>query len=140
MVMKQYHVPQFIEVEDKIFGPFTFRQFVYVLGGGALAFILWVFLPRFLAILFGLPVVAFTLALAFYKINNRPFIDVAISAVGYFSKSRLYLWRKEEKKRIVDQKINKPMQIEGGDLPRVSRGKLRDLAWSLDVQEQFKNK
>ena len=138
MVMKQYHVPQFIEVEDKIFGPFTFRQFVYVLGGFALAFILWVFLPKFLAILFGLPVIAFTLALAFYKINNRPFIDVALSAVGYFSKSRLYLWRKEEKRAVSAGKTNKPMQVEGGDLPRVSRGRLRDLAWSLDVQEKFK--
>ena len=138
--MKQYHVPQFIEVEDKIFGPFTFRQFVYVLGGFALAFILWVFLPKFLAILFGLPVVAFTMALAFYKINNRPFIDVAISAVGYFSKSRLYLWRKEEKKMAASPRADKPLEVAGGDLPRVSRGKLRDLAWSLDVQEQFKNK
>ena len=29
----QYQVPQFIEVEDKIFGPLTFKQLVYVVGG-----------------------------------------------------------------------------------------------------------
>lgn len=137
--MKRYHVPQFIEVEDKIFGPFTFPQFVYILGGISTGFILWIFLPKFFAILLGLPVIALSLATAFYKINNRPFIEVALSAVGYYSKSRLYLWRKEEKKEPV-LGVNKSTQIVGGDLPRVSRGKLRDLAWSLDVQEQFKKK
>lgn len=137
--MKRYHVPQFIEIEDKIFGPFTFRQFVYALGGISTGFILWVFLPRFFAILLALPVIALSLAAAFYKINNRPFIDVAIGAVGYYSKSRLYLWRKEEKKESAVG-VNKPMSVVGGELPRVSRGKLRDLAWSLDVQEQFKKK
>lgn len=134
--MKSYHVPQFIEIEDKIFGPFTFRQFVYALGGISTGFILWVFLPKFLAVLLGLPIVVFSLALGFYKINNRPFIDAAISAVEYFLKARLYLWRKEEKKTAAAE--NKPMQIVGADMPRVSRGKLRDLAWSLDVQEKFK--
>ena len=138
--MKRYHVPQFIEVEDKIFGPFTFKQFIYTLGGVSSAFILWVFLPRILAILLGVPVIAFTLAIAFYKVNNRPFIDVMLSAIGYFTKSRLYLWRKVEKKETTEKDPNKQMNIIGSDMPRVSRGKLQDLAWSLDVQEKFKNK
>ena len=136
--MKRYHVPQFIEIEDKIFGPFTFKQFVYAIGGFAVAFIFWVFLPRFLAVLFGVLVITFSLGLAFYKINNRPFMDVALSATGYFTKSRLYLWRKTEKKEAVLKKTSSSMQITESDLPRVSRGKLHDLAWSLDVQEKFK--
>jgi len=135
--MKRYHVPQFIEVEDKIFGPFTFKQFIYILGGASTAFIMWVFLPRFLAIPFGVLAIALALALAFYKVNSRPFIDVALSAVGYFAKSRLYLWRKEEQKGATAKETAKPLAVVGGDLPRVTRGKLRDLAWSLDVQEQF---
>ncbi|TSC80302.1 MAG: hypothetical protein G01um101429_152 [Parcubacteria group bacterium Gr01-1014_29] len=32
--MQQFQVPQFIEVEDKIFGPLTTKQFFYLLGGG----------------------------------------------------------------------------------------------------------
>ena len=43
----RFQVPQFIEVEDKIFGPLTFKQFVYVTGGVGLAVILFLFLPRF---------------------------------------------------------------------------------------------
>jgi len=29
----RFEVPQFIEVEDKIFGPFTWKQFIYLMGG-----------------------------------------------------------------------------------------------------------
>ena len=33
--MAQYKVPQDVEAEDKLLGPFTFRQFVYlmIIGG-----------------------------------------------------------------------------------------------------------
>jgi len=45
----QFQVPQFIEVEDKIFGPLTFKQFVYMAGGAGLAYLLWRVLPFLLA-------------------------------------------------------------------------------------------
>ncbi len=32
----RFEVPQFIDVEDKIFGPFTFKQFLYLAGGAGL--------------------------------------------------------------------------------------------------------
>ena len=72
----RFQVPQFIEVEDKLFGPLTFKQFIYVAGGVGLCVILFIFLPTFLAILLSLPIGAFSAALAFFKINDKPFINV----------------------------------------------------------------
>ena len=46
----QFQVPQFIEVEDKIFGPLTFKQFVYVLGGAGACYLLWRVLPIYAAV------------------------------------------------------------------------------------------
>ena len=37
----QFKVPQFLDIEDKIFGPFTFKEFVYLAGGAGLCFILY---------------------------------------------------------------------------------------------------
>ena len=37
----QFQVPQFIETEDKIVGPFTLRQFIYVAGAGLGSVILY---------------------------------------------------------------------------------------------------
>jgi len=45
----QFQVPQFIEVEDKIIGPLTFKQFVFVGGGFGMAYVLWRVLPILLA-------------------------------------------------------------------------------------------
>jgi len=37
----QYQVPQFIEVEDRIIGPLTLKQFLYLAFAGAILFVLW---------------------------------------------------------------------------------------------------
>lgn len=135
--MRRFIVPQFIDVEDKIFGPLTLKQFIYLLGGGAGAFILYVFLPFFLAILIGLPIIGFALALAFFKINNQPFIKIVASALSYYSTSRLYIWRKGERKKRGLEAL-RPSTKAQLEIPKVTGSKLKDLAWSLDVKEKVK--
>lgn len=129
----RFQVPQFIEVEDKIFGPLTFKQFIYVAGGVGVSAVLFVFLPNFLAILISLPILIFAAALAFYKINGKPFINVVESFVKYTLTSKLYLWKKEEKKPVAKQKEERP--LEQVYVPKLSESKLRDLTWSLDIKE-----
>lgn len=134
----RYQVPQFIEVEDKIFGPLTFRQFVYMAGGAGLAIIFFVTLPLFIAIILTVPALGAAAALAFYKINDRPLIDVIESAVSYFFKQKLYLWKMREAKK---EQSAIPMAAGGReqlmDVPNVSKSKLKDIAWSLDVHESI---
>ncbi len=101
----RFEVPQFIEVEDKIVGPLTWRQFVYVAGGIGLSVILFFVLDNFfLFILTGVPVMALSGFLAFHRINNRPFSIFLESVINYFTKSKLYLWRKEKQQTIVTKR------------------------------------
>src|SRR3989344_3717953 len=93
----RFQVPQFIEVEDKIFGPLTFKQFIYVAGGGGICVLLFIFLPNFLALLISLPVALFAAALAFYKVNGKPFINVVEAFFNYSLTNKLYIWKKEDK-------------------------------------------
>ncbi len=127
----QFKVPQFIEVEDKIFGPFTFKQFIYLLGGGGLTFILWKLLPHVVAIFFILPVLAFSLALTFYRVNNKPFIDLVQSFFEYTTKDKLYVWRKEANKK--EEKKDTPVDTTTSYVPRLSDSKLKEISWGLDV-------
>lgn len=134
----RFQVPQFIEVESKIFGPLTLKQFVYLLGGAGIIFLLYVILPIWLMIPFAIPFAAFSLALAFYKINNQPFIKVTESALKYISSPRLYLWKKSKPKpSSVKTEIKKETapQIY---VPKLTQSKLRDLSWSLDIKEKIK--
>ncbi|HEY4518593.1 MAG TPA: PrgI family protein [Candidatus Paceibacterota bacterium] len=129
-----FKVPQFIEVEDKIFGPLTFKQFVYLVGGAAACFIFWTFLPHFIAIF---PIALFAglaLALAFYKVNNRPFVILMEAYIRYYMNGKLYLWKKTAPKAPTTKQIIVPRQIDA-NVPTLSGSKIRDLAWSLDVNE-----
>jgi hypothetical protein len=131
----RFQVPQFIEVEDKIFGPLTFKQFVYLGGGGGICLILFIFLPNFLAGIIALPVAAFALALAFYKVNEKPFINTAEALFKYLFTNKLYVWKKEEKKPEARAAAGTEQPIEQVYVPKLSESKLRDLTWSLDIKE-----
>lgn len=129
----QFQVPQFIEVEDKIFGPLTIRQFIYLAGGAGFSVLLYFSLPIYISIFLIPPVIGFSLALAFYKINNKPFVTTLEAAVMYFFKNKLYIWRKEPKKMEAgaeETDILTPLLA-----PKLSDSKLKDLAWSLDVTD-----
>ena len=136
----QFKVPQFIDIEDKLFGPFTFHQFAYLVGGAGLVFIIYKLLPLWIGIFLIVPVATLSVLLVFYKINEKPFIFYLQAGVNYFVSSKLYLW----KQRLV-KPDNKGKEEEASTLPLVSivpmtsANKLKDLSWSLDVQEKESN-
>ena len=131
----KYQVPQFIDIEDKIIGPLTIKQFVYLAGGAGMAFIVYNFVYFYIAIILVAIIVALSLALAFYKINNKPFIDFLEAAFLYYTKQNLYIWKKEDKK--IEAKIQTATKGAQVYVPRLSDGKLKDLSWSLDINENL---
>ena len=132
----QFQVPQFIEIEDKIFGPLTFKQFVYVGGGLGTAYILWRILPIYISVPLILAVAGFGIALAFLQINGRPFIVSVESAFYYILRSKLYLWNNERSMRVSKRNEMKSRDTETY-VPRLSESRLHELAWSLDVNERI---
>lgn len=134
----QFQVPQFIEVEDKIIGPLTFKQAIYIAGGVGLGAVCFLTLPLFLAILLAAPAAALAGALAFYTPNNQPFVVMLEAALGYFVRNKLYTWRKVAKPALPQKK-----ELDEEDLvtplltPKLSESKLKELAWSLDIHEKM---
>lgn len=90
----RFEVPQFIEIEDKIFGPLTWKQFIYLGGGAGAGVIAFFWLPFLFFVFIAIPVGAFSAALAFYPVNNRPFSIFLESVYRYFTNNRLYLWKR----------------------------------------------
>lgn len=131
----RFQIPQFIEVEDRIFGPLTIKQFIYLAGGAGFSFALYRFLPLWLAIPLILAVAGIALTLAFFKLNGRNFIAVAESAFHFFRHGRLYIWRKVSK--APTGKNIKATEETPLIVPRLSESKLKDLTWSLDIYEQM---
>jgi len=78
--------------------------------------------------------VAFGAALAFYKVNNKPFVEVLEAGVKYFLGAKLYIWKKSEKKPEAKTAGNN-LSGTGIVVPKLSDSKLKDLSWSLDINE-----
>ena len=91
----RFEVPQFIDTEDKIFGPFTWKQSIYLAGGGGICAVSYFALPFIIFVLVGIPSGGLALLLVFYPINDRPF-EYFLEAMIYFYKhNRIYYWRKK---------------------------------------------
>ena len=92
----RFEVPQFIEIEDKIFGPLTWRQFLYLGGGAGMGAVLFFTTPFVIFLILGLPLSLLAGALAFYPVNNRPFSYFLEAVVNYLRGHKLYLWKRKE--------------------------------------------
>lgn len=92
----QFQVPQFIETEDKIVGPLTLKQFLYIAAGAALCFALFFFLKTALWLFFVIIIMPIAISLAFIQINGRSLPTVMFAALGYYWKPRFYIWKREE--------------------------------------------
>ena len=133
----QFQVPQFIEVEDKIIGPLTGKQFFYLLGGAAIIFLLRLFLDWWAVVVLGGPFAGLAVAMAFLKVNGVPFIKVMSNAVNYFFSDKLYLWKKRPVSPAGKVLKGKPLLPEESAVaPKLTEGRLQDLAWSLDIQHK----
>lgn len=133
----QFKVPQFIDIEDKLFGPFTFKQFAYLAGGGGMIFVAYKFLPIYVSIFIILPLALLTVLLTFYKINGKPFIYYLQASITYATQSKLYIWQQKIAK---GPKEIKEVLTKNPIVPTLSESKLKDLAWSLDIMDNKNNR
>jgi len=133
----RHELPQFIDVQDKIIGPFTFKQFVYLAGGAGLCYALWVLLPTIIAIIVIVPVAGLAAALAFYKVNNRSFALFLQAMFTHGIKTKFYLWQRVPKKQKDAQTATDDSVQTLGEPTDESKAfqdsKLQNMSWSLDV-------
>lgn len=90
----RHEVPQFIEVEARVVGPLTWKQFVYIFGGISIAVALYIVAPFIIFAIIGIPLCILAGALAFQKINNRPLSIFLEAILNYVMRKKLYLWRR----------------------------------------------
>lgn len=90
--MQQFTVPQFIDVEDKIIGPITARQFIIMLAGFLLMGVFYKIFDFSLFVAASALIIVVTGVFAFIKINGRPFHFFVLNLVQTFKKPKLRTW------------------------------------------------
>jgi hypothetical protein len=92
--MNQFTVPQFIDVEDKIFGPITTRQFIILLVAGLLLFVIYKLADTALFVFFLAIIGGLALILAFVKINGQAFHYFLLNIFQTLRRPSLRVWNK----------------------------------------------
>lgn len=122
----QYQVPQFIDTEDKIAGPFTIRQFIYICVTAALVFALYFLFQSYIFIFFALIVGGVGIGLAFIKVNGQPLSKLAVLGFLFYWNPQFYLWQPDkpelpktpETMSQVSSEVNLESIISGASLKR----------------------
>ncbi len=139
----QYQVPQFIELEDRIIGPLTLKQFLYLAFAGALLFVFWFLFAFYIWIIIALPITAMAAAFAFLKINDRPFVYFFLAFIKYFTKPKLYIFSGTAEKAAPSSPVkekNEAATPAPEEEKKITLSKLKELALNLDIGSERANK
>ncbi|MFA6198415.1 MAG: PrgI family protein [Patescibacteria group bacterium] len=132
----QFTVPQFIDVEDKIIGPISVRQFLVILGGGIMVtacYFIFTFIPF---IIISVVLLGITAMFAFYRINGQPFHVFLLNILTTSRRPRLKVWHKHladedirmQREKSVDLSLQAP-----SSKPTPSTSRLQELSLIVDT-------
>lgn len=139
--MEQYSVPQFIEREAKIAIFLNWRQFIYLIVGGVICFILYYIIPSKLLFMFiAIIVISITAAMAFLKVGSTPLPALLWSSLGFLTGVKSYTWKKKEV--LYPYKVIKKAEIKEIGEKEKSRLKIADKSRlkKLSKQIEFRTK
>lgn len=119
--MAVYKVPQDVEAEDKLIGPFSFRQFVYLMiaaGGAFVAFFLFQVSPFLMVV--PIPIIIFFGVLALPLRKDQPMEAYLLALVRFALKPRKRLWNPDgtityveiTAPKVVEQQLTKTFSQE----------------------------
>ena len=91
----EFTVPQFIEKEAKIVGPFTFKQFLFIGAGGGVIVVLYFVLPFLFFIIGAIIIVIAAFLLSFVRIEKIGLPTYIANLFTFFFKPKIYLWDKK---------------------------------------------
>jgi len=136
--MAQYQVPQFIEAEDRIIGPLTLKQFLYLAFAGAFLFVFWFLFAFYIWIIIALPIAALAATFAFLKINDRPFVYFFLAFMKYFTRPKLYIFSGATEKvkpetAVPSEPSSVPQSGASAGEKNITPSKLKELAIKLDA-------
>ena len=133
-----YSVPQFIDVEDKIIGPLTMKQFLWLLVGGGIIFILYFLLKFGIWVVMSILVGGIFAALAFFRVYQMPLVDFITAFARFSIIPQIFLWHKKQEGPLkeVSEKIifEEALQAPPSQKPRPVQGRIRALAWQLEIK------
>lgn len=107
-----YNVPQFIDVEDKIAGPLTWKQLLWMIAMGMFILLIFFVFDGAIVIMLSVPVIIFFALLAFYRPSGLSFISYLSNVFFFLFRPKIMMWD-----RPVGGSVWKPSRVKRNEAP-----------------------
>ncbi len=138
--MGQYKVPQDVEAEDKLIGPLSLRQFIYIIIAVGWAGFMWAIFGKIsiiLVIVLALPVSGFFILLGVGRRQEQSFENYFVALVRFAIVPRIRLWQKDTSSEVIVKEA--PKKVEEVRRKNVNEGGLKQLALIIDTRGNLKD-
>ena len=137
--MQQFIVPQFIDVEAKIIGPITARQFLILLGATMIIALSYRLFDFSLFLVIAVVVLGIATIFAFVKINGRPFHYFVLNIIQTVRRPGLRVWNH---KALIAEQMEKTPIVKSDYDPKQKRtykkSRLAELSLIVDTTGKYK--
>ncbi len=132
-----FDVPQYVDIEDKIFGPLTARQLGWLFALGAVIIGLFYTLETVYFYLSAVPIGIFFMVMAFVRPQGMPmnrFIGVIIL---FLFKPKIYIWKRGTDYRPTQKRKKKEISEVLIMKKKITQQELHNLAQTLDSEKEI---
>jgi hypothetical protein len=137
--MQQFTVPQFIDVESKIIGPITTRQFVIFLVAAVLIGACYRLFDFSLFVTIAVIIFIVAAMFAFIKVNGRPFHLFILNAIQTIRRPRLRIWNNNAVMEVQEKQIDiSPAVAKPAPKEYYKKSRLAEVALIVDTQGRYK--
>jgi hypothetical protein len=139
--MQQFTVPQFIDVEDKVIGPITVRQFIIMLAGFLAIAVCYKLLDFTAFVVFGFIIFGITGIFAFVRVNGMPFHFFVLNFMQTSSRPFLRVWNNAYRESLVykeEEEEQEKTEAAPVKPKRVTTSRLAELSLIVDTQGVYK--
>jgi hypothetical protein len=126
----RFQVPQFVDIEDRIIGPLTLKQFAFYMIAAMIIAIFYVLVDITLLVILSLPVLGVAMLFAHARFYGQSFSKVLINGINYFLGAKLYLWRRTDKNEQI--KVTGPEY--GGELVDYNTSSIDLMSQTLNTE------
>ena len=138
--MQQFTVPQFIDVESKIIGPITTRQFLILLSAALIIGVSFRLFDFALFLVVAVVVLIIAVIFSFVKINGRPFHFFLLNAVQTLRRPGLRVWNHHLGISGKEESVEAPIKLERKAVVKeyYKKSRLAEVALIVDTKGKYK--
>ncbi|HBA36649.1 TPA: hypothetical protein DCZ15_02110 [Candidatus Falkowbacteria bacterium] len=137
--MQQFTVPQFLDVESKIIGPLTTRQFLIILAAAIIMAISYRLFDFSLFLVIAIIITIIAAVFSFVKVNSQPFHLFVLNAIQTVRRPGLRVWNN---RLVAIEQEEKLDIIKPGYEPETKKeyktSRLAELALIVDTKGRYK--